>query len=58
MSSKEDNDETMNQNNDDITKQLYDSLDKIIEKSKSFEEQIDSVKKIRKPRVLLYQRLW
>ena len=46
MSSKEDNDETMNQNNDDITKQLYDSLDKIIEKSKSFEEQIDSVKKI------------
>ena len=55
MSSKEDNDETMNQNNDDITKQLYDSLDKIIEKSKSFEEQIDSVKKNRKPRVLLYQ---
>ena len=58
MSSKEDNDETMNQNNDDITKQLYDSLDKIIEKSKSFEEQIDSVKKNRKPRVLLYQWLW
>ena len=41
MSSNED-DETMRQN---IIKKLNDHLDKIIDKSKSFEEQIKSLKK-------------
>ena len=45
MSSKEDNNETMNQNNNDIIKGLNDSLDKIIDESKSFEDQIKPIKK-------------
>ena len=39
----EDDDETMSQNK--ILKELNDNFDKIIEKSKSFEEQIKSLKK-------------
>ena len=45
MSSKEDDNETMNQNNNNTIKELNDSLDKIIDKSKSFEDQIKSIKK-------------
>ena len=45
MSSKEDNNETMHQNNNDIIKGLNDSLDKIIDESKSFEDQIKPIKK-------------
>ena len=41
----DDNDETMNQN--EIIKNLNGNLDKIIDKSKSFEEQIESLKKIK-----------
>ena len=49
MPSNEDNE---NKNDDDyendnnITKQLNDLLDKIIDKSKSFEDQIKSIKKV------------
>ena len=39
-------DETMNQNNNNIIKQLNYSLDKIIDKSKSFEDQIKSIRKV------------
>ena len=46
MSSKDDDDETMIQKNNIIIKQLNDNLDEIIDKSKSFEEQIKSIKKI------------
>ena len=46
MSSTDDDDETMNQNNNNIIKQLNDSLDKIIGKSKSFEDQIKSIRKV------------
>ena len=46
MSSKEDDNETMNQNNNNIIKQLNDLLDDIIYKSKSFEGQIKSIKKV------------
>ena len=45
-----------NENENDkaiIIKQSNDFLDKIIDKSKSFEEPIESIKK-----VLFYQRLW
>ena len=42
MSSNED-DETMRQNG---IKELNDHLDKIIDKSKSFEDQIKSIKKV------------
>ena len=45
MSSKEDDNETMNQNSNNTIKELNDSLDKIIDKSKSFEDQIKSIKK-------------
>ena len=38
MSSTDDDDETMNQNNNNIIKQLNNHLDEIIDKSKSFEE--------------------
>ena len=38
ISWNEDDDETMNQNNSNIIKQLTESLDKIIGKSKSFED--------------------
>ena len=41
----DDNDETMNQN--EIIKNLNGNLDKIIDKSKSFEEQIELLKKIK-----------
>ena len=41
-------DETMNQNKKNITiKTLIDHLDKIIDKSKSFEEQIKSIRKVK-----------
>ena len=46
MSSKDSDEETMNQNNNNIIKQLNDSLDKIIDKSKSFEDQIKSIRKV------------
>ena len=36
----------MNQNNSNIIKQLTDSLDKIIGKSKSFEDQIKSIREV------------
>ena len=43
----EDDDETMSQNGKDfIIKELYDILDEIIDKSKSFEDQIKSIKKV------------
>ena len=45
MSSKEDDNETMNKKNNNTVKELNDLLDKIIDKSKSFEEQIKSLKK-------------
>ena len=44
MTSKEDDNETMNQNNNSTIKELNDSLDKITDKSKSFEDQIKSIK--------------
>ena len=63
---KNENDKTLMSSNDDgysenenendkaiIIKQSNDFLDKIIDKSKSFEEPIESIKK-----VLFYQRLW
>ena len=41
----------MNQNKKNITiKKLNDHLDEIIDKSKSFEDEIESIKKIRKSR--------
>ena len=46
MSSKDGDDETMNQNNNNIIKQLNDSLDKIIDKPKSFKDQIISIRKV------------
>ena len=46
ISSNEGDDETMNQNNRNIIKQLNDSLDKIIDESKSFEDQIKSIRKV------------
>ena len=46
MSSKDGDDKPMNQNNNNIIKQLNDSLDKIIDKSKSFEDQIKSIRKV------------
>ena len=47
LSLKEDDNETMNQNNNDIIKELNHSLNKIIDKSKPFEEQIKSIKKVK-----------
>ena len=48
---KENEEENQNENDKTlIIKQLNDSLDEIIDKSKSFEEQIKSIKKNRKPR--------
>ena len=53
MSSDEDH-KTMNQNKKNIiVKNLNNCLDEIIDKSKSFEEQIKSLKKIRKSRRVL-----
>ena len=43
---KEKENETINQNNSDKIKELNDHLDEIIDKSKSFEEQIKSLKKL------------
>ena len=58
----EEENEEENQNENDktlIIKQLNDSLDEIIDKSKSFEEQIKSIKKKQKAQMRsLYQRLW
>ena len=39
-------DETMNQNNNNIIKQLDDYLDEIIDEAKSFEDQVKSIKKV------------
>ena len=39
--------ETIDQNEKNIIKKLNDHLDKIIEKSKSFEEQIESLEKVK-----------
>ena len=60
MSSKNNDDhETIGQKKNIIIKQLNDTLDEIIDKSKSFEEQLKSLKKKRKSRrVLVFQRLW
>ena len=72
MSSNEDNqnendndnenedDETMSQNEkNEIIKDLNDLLDEIIDKSKSFEEQIKSIKKIgRSKRASALLRFW
>ena len=49
MSSEDDN----KNEHDNKIKQLNDTLDEIIDKSKSFEEQIKSLKKIRKSRRVL-----
>ena len=43
---EDDNDETMSQNEKNEIKNLNDNLDEIIGKSKSFEEQIESLKKL------------
>ena len=54
MSSKDDDEnendknETMNRNNNNIIKELNDNLDEIIDKSKSFEEEIKSIRKVEK----------
>ena len=56
LMSSNDDDYSENENENDkaiIIKQSNDFLDKIIDKSKSFEEPIESIKK-----VLFYQRLW
>ena len=60
MSSKNNDDhETIGQKKNIIIKQLNDTLDEIIDKSKSFEEQLRLLKKNRKSRrVLVFQRLW
>ena len=53
-SDKADDDETMSQNE---IKKLNDYSDKLIDKSKSFEDQIESFKKAEKSKsVLFYQR--
>ena len=49
-SDKDDDDETMSQNE---IKQLNDYFDKIIDKSKSFEDQIKSLKKKRRSKRVL-----
>ena len=53
MSSKEYDNETKNQNNGNIIKQLNDDLDKIIDESKSFEDQIKSMNNKRSKWILL-----
>ena len=45
MSSNEDDNDKMNQNNNNIIKQLNACLDKIIDKSKSFKDQIKLIRK-------------
>ena len=54
MSSEDDN---INEHDNKI-KQLNDTLDEIIDKSKSFEEQLKSLKNRKSRRVLVFQRLW
>ena len=46
MSPRDYDDEAMSQNSNNVTKQLNDSLDEIIDKSKSFEDQIKSIRKV------------
>ena len=43
---EKENDNENEKENDNIIKQLNDSLDDIIDKSKSFEEQIESIRKV------------
>ena len=52
----DDENEIINQNNSDKIKELNDHLDEIIDKSKSFENQIKSINKSRW--LLLCQRFW
>ena len=47
MSPRDYDDEAMSQNSNNVTKQLNDSLDEIIDKSKSFEDQIKSIRKVK-----------
>ena len=46
MSSNEDDNDNMNQNNNNIIKQLNDYLHKIIHISKSFKDQIKLIRKV------------
>ena len=46
MSSNEDDDGTINQNNNNIIKQLNDSLDEMVDESKLFEDQIKLIRKV------------
>ena len=50
-------DDNINEHDNKI-KQLNDTLDEIIDKSKSFEEQLKSLKNRKSRRVLVFQRLW
>ena len=52
---EKENDNENEKENDNIIKQLNDSLDDIIDKSKSFEEQIESIRKVEN---LDEYRLW
>ena len=52
---EKENDNENEKENDNIIKQLNDSLDDIIDKSKSFEEQIESIRKVQN---LDEYRLW
>ena len=54
MSSEDDN---INEHDNKI-KQLNDTLDEIIDKWKSFEEQLKSLKNRKSRRALVFQRLW
>ena len=46
MPSNEDDDGTINQNNNNIIKQLNDSLDEMVDESKLFEDQIKLIRKV------------
>ena len=46
MPSSEDDDGTINQNNNNIIKQLNDSLDEMVDESKLFEDQIKLIRKV------------
>ena len=54
MSSEDDN----KNEHDNKIKQLNDTLDEIIDKWKSFEEQLKSLKNRKSRRALVFQRLW
>ena len=58
--SNEYDEETINQNKKNkIIKKLNDHLDEIIDKSKSFDNQIKLIRKVKKSRwLLLCQRFW